>query len=175
MNGWAGQVLDIDLTSGAIKTYPLDEKMAHLFLGGRGLGARMLWDEVGPERRSAFAGERVDLYQRPADGDRLSDQQSLLGQHQKPAHRYRVGRQFGRLLGHAVQEDRLRCADRARQSREAGLHRDQAGRRHDQRRRAPVGQARARNHHSCWARTTTSATCCASARRARTSAASPRS
>ncbi len=38
MNGWAGQVLDIDLTSGAIKTYPLDEKMAHLFLGGRGLG-----------------------------------------------------------------------------------------------------------------------------------------
>src|SRR5512139_2568253 len=49
MNGWAGQVLDIDLTSGAIKTYPLDEKMAHLFLGGRGLGARLLWDEVGPE------------------------------------------------------------------------------------------------------------------------------
>src|SRR5512143_1398273 len=48
MNGWAGQVLDIDLTSGAIKTYPLDEKMAHLFLGGRGLGTRMLWDEVGP-------------------------------------------------------------------------------------------------------------------------------
>src|SRR5512139_3027535 len=48
MNGWAGQVLDIDLTSGAIKTYPLDEKLAHLFLGGRGLGARLLWDEVGP-------------------------------------------------------------------------------------------------------------------------------
>src|SRR5512143_2773493 len=49
MNGWAGQVLDIDLTSGAIKTYPLDEKMAHLFLGGRGLGTRLLWDEVGPD------------------------------------------------------------------------------------------------------------------------------
>src|SRR5512137_664032 len=48
MNGWAGNVLDIDLASGAIKTYPLDEKMARLFLGGRGLGARMLWDEVGP-------------------------------------------------------------------------------------------------------------------------------
>ncbi len=49
MNGWAGQVLDIDLSSGAIKRYPLDENMAHLFLGGRGLGARMLWNEVGPE------------------------------------------------------------------------------------------------------------------------------
>jgi aldehyde:ferredoxin oxidoreductase len=49
MPGWAGKVLDIDLTSGAIKTYPLDEKMARLYLGGRGLGARLLWDEVGPE------------------------------------------------------------------------------------------------------------------------------
>lgn len=49
MNGWAGKVLDIDLTSGVIKSYPLDMDMAHLFLGGRGLGARMLWDEVGPE------------------------------------------------------------------------------------------------------------------------------
>jgi aldehyde:ferredoxin oxidoreductase len=49
MNGWTGKVLDIDLTSRAIRTYPLDEEMAHLFLGGRGLGARMLWDLVGPE------------------------------------------------------------------------------------------------------------------------------
>src|SRR5512136_2276706 len=49
MNGWAGKILDIDLTSGVIKSYPLDMEMAHLFLGGRGLGARMLWDEVGPE------------------------------------------------------------------------------------------------------------------------------
>ncbi|MBI5566797.1 MAG: aldehyde ferredoxin oxidoreductase, partial [Chloroflexi bacterium] len=49
MNGWAGKVLDIDLSSGAIKTYPLDENMARLFIGGRGLGARLLWDEVGPD------------------------------------------------------------------------------------------------------------------------------
>lgn len=49
MNGWAGKVLDIDLTSGAIKTYTLDEKIAQQFIGGRGLGARLLWDEVGPD------------------------------------------------------------------------------------------------------------------------------
>jgi aldehyde:ferredoxin oxidoreductase len=41
-------VLDIDLTRGAIQQYPLDEKMARLFLGGRGLGARLLWGLVGP-------------------------------------------------------------------------------------------------------------------------------
>lgn len=49
MDGWAGKILDIDLSSGLIKTYPLDEKIAQLFVGGRGLGARLLWEEVGPE------------------------------------------------------------------------------------------------------------------------------
>mgnify|MGYP001447578552 CR=1 FL=1 len=49
MNGWAGKILDIDLSSGAVKTYPLDERMARQYVGGRGLGARILWDEVGPE------------------------------------------------------------------------------------------------------------------------------
>ena len=49
MDGWAGKILDIDLSSGSIKTYPLDEKIARLFVGGRGLGARLLWEEVGPE------------------------------------------------------------------------------------------------------------------------------
>lgn len=48
MNGWTGKILDIDLTSGAVKTVPLEEKTARLFVGGRGLGARILWDEVGP-------------------------------------------------------------------------------------------------------------------------------
>ena len=49
MNGWAGKILDIDLTTGTVQTRPLDETMARLFVGGRGLGARLLWDEVGPD------------------------------------------------------------------------------------------------------------------------------
>jgi aldehyde:ferredoxin oxidoreductase len=49
MQGWAGRILDIHLGTGEIKTYPLDERIARLFIGGRGLGTRMLWDEVGPE------------------------------------------------------------------------------------------------------------------------------
>ena len=49
MQGWAGKILDIDLTNGAVRTLPLDMEMARLFLGGRGLGARLLWDLVGPE------------------------------------------------------------------------------------------------------------------------------
>lgn len=49
MEGWAGKILDIDLTSGNISTQPLDMEIARRFLGGRGLGARLLWDLVGPE------------------------------------------------------------------------------------------------------------------------------
>ena len=49
MEGWAGRILDIDLSSGSVETQPLDTEMARLYLGGRGLGARLLWDLVGPQ------------------------------------------------------------------------------------------------------------------------------
>jgi aldehyde:ferredoxin oxidoreductase len=49
MNGWNEKILDIDLTTRTYKTYPLDMDMARLFIGGRGLGTRLLWDLVGPE------------------------------------------------------------------------------------------------------------------------------
>ena len=48
MSGWAGKILDIDLSTGAIRNYPLDMDMARLFIGGRGLGARILWAETDP-------------------------------------------------------------------------------------------------------------------------------
>ncbi len=49
MNGWNGRILDIDLTKLSHASYPLDMEMAHQFIGGRGLGARLLWDLVGPQ------------------------------------------------------------------------------------------------------------------------------
>ncbi len=49
MKGWNGRILDIDLSSGHIESRPLDHEMARMFLGGRGLGARLLWDLVGPD------------------------------------------------------------------------------------------------------------------------------
>jgi aldehyde:ferredoxin oxidoreductase len=49
MTGWAEKVLDIDLATLTYKTYALDMDMARLFVGGRGLGARLLWDMVGPD------------------------------------------------------------------------------------------------------------------------------
>ncbi len=49
MNGWMGKILVVDLTTGSITTEPLDMDIARQFIGGRGLGARLLWDLVGPE------------------------------------------------------------------------------------------------------------------------------
>jgi len=49
MNGWNGKILEIDLATHTHKSYPLDMEMARQFIGGRGLGARLLWDLVGPE------------------------------------------------------------------------------------------------------------------------------
>jgi len=49
MKGWNGKVLEIDLTTQTHKSYPLDMQMAQQFVGGRGLGARLLWDLVGPD------------------------------------------------------------------------------------------------------------------------------
>lgn len=47
--GWMGRILVVDLTAGTLESQPLDMDIAHNFIGGRGLGARMLWDMVGPE------------------------------------------------------------------------------------------------------------------------------
>jgi aldehyde:ferredoxin oxidoreductase len=44
-----GRTLEVDLSSGEIAFQQLDVNLARLFLGGRGLGARLLWESVGPE------------------------------------------------------------------------------------------------------------------------------
>jgi aldehyde:ferredoxin oxidoreductase len=48
MNGWTGRLLRVDLTSGTIATQPLDATRAQAYVGGRGLNARLLYDELAP-------------------------------------------------------------------------------------------------------------------------------
>jgi aldehyde:ferredoxin oxidoreductase len=48
IGGWAGTVLRIDLTRGTVKKEPLREDWARDYVGGRGLGARYLWEECDP-------------------------------------------------------------------------------------------------------------------------------
>lgn len=49
MEGWAGKYLEVNLSNGIVQFHELPKDLSHLFIGGRGLGARLLWDLVGPE------------------------------------------------------------------------------------------------------------------------------
>ena len=44
--GYTGKVLRVDLTKKRVSTEPLREDAAKSFIGGRGLGAKYLFDEV---------------------------------------------------------------------------------------------------------------------------------
>ena len=45
---YTGRVLDIDLTHGSIGEYPLSNRDRELFIGGRYLSTKILWDELKP-------------------------------------------------------------------------------------------------------------------------------
>jgi len=49
--GWTGKVLDVDLTGGTVESRGLDEVCPDYkdYVGGRGLGVRLLYDAVGPD------------------------------------------------------------------------------------------------------------------------------
>ena len=45
-NGFMGKLLDVDLTSGRMREEPLNEQMCRDYIGGYGLGARLLYDRI---------------------------------------------------------------------------------------------------------------------------------
>ena len=47
VGGYAGKLLDIDLSRGKIVKTSLQEEVLRQYLGGRGLGAKILWDRLG--------------------------------------------------------------------------------------------------------------------------------
>jgi aldehyde:ferredoxin oxidoreductase len=47
VGGYAGKFLDIDLSSDKIEKISFPEEVLHQYIGGRGLGARILWDRLG--------------------------------------------------------------------------------------------------------------------------------
>jgi aldehyde:ferredoxin oxidoreductase len=49
MKGYMGKILRIDLTKGRVETEKLDENLARKFIGGSGLGTKILSDETGAE------------------------------------------------------------------------------------------------------------------------------
>ena len=61
MNGYRGKILNVNLTTGASTVESLDEQLLKQFIGGAGLGARLLYDRInadtdplGPENPLLF-------------------------------------------------------------------------------------------------------------------------
>jgi aldehyde:ferredoxin oxidoreductase len=59
MYGWAGTILDVDLTEKKIVKRPLDLKFARAYLGGRGFNTRILYDEYDPAEQDPLAPSNV--------------------------------------------------------------------------------------------------------------------
>ena len=49
MKGYWGRILSIDLSESAITAITPDERLYRDYLGGSGIGARLLFDMTGPE------------------------------------------------------------------------------------------------------------------------------
>lgn len=61
MKGICGKLLEIDLTSGKTKNIPISDEMVETYLGGRGLGARLLFDRV-PAKTDPLSPENVLIF-----------------------------------------------------------------------------------------------------------------
>lgn len=48
VNGYAGNILYVDLTTGKIDKKPLDDELARVFIGGAGLNNRLIYDIIKP-------------------------------------------------------------------------------------------------------------------------------
>ncbi len=61
MKGICGRLLEVDLTSGKTKDLPVSEGLFRKYLGGRGLGARLLFDLL-PPKTDPLSPENVILF-----------------------------------------------------------------------------------------------------------------
>jgi aldehyde:ferredoxin oxidoreductase len=48
MNSYAGSILRVNLTDGELQRHPIEKHLLSLYLGGRGLNVKRLWDELPP-------------------------------------------------------------------------------------------------------------------------------
>ena len=50
--GYAGKYLDVDLSREKLKDITISEDILQEYFGGRGLGAKILWDRIGKKWRN---------------------------------------------------------------------------------------------------------------------------
>lgn len=68
MDGWAGRILRVNLTRGDYTVADLDPEQAKGFIGGRGLAAKVLFDEIDPRIDPLSADNKLLLATGPLTG-----------------------------------------------------------------------------------------------------------
>jgi aldehyde:ferredoxin oxidoreductase len=68
MYGWKGQILRVNLTSGAISKEALKIDDMHKFIGARGLGTKLFYDEVNPQVDPLSAENKLIFMTGPLTG-----------------------------------------------------------------------------------------------------------
>lgn len=71
MKGYAGKILRVDLSNEHIEFQNLDESLAKKFIGGSGLGAKILFDETGPETNPLGPENRIIFMVGPFAGTQV--------------------------------------------------------------------------------------------------------
>ncbi|MHB9099692.1 MAG: aldehyde ferredoxin oxidoreductase family protein [Syntrophales bacterium] len=68
MYGWIGTILRVNLTTGAITKEALDPELARKYIGARGLGSRILSDEIDPKIDPLSADNKLIFATGPLSG-----------------------------------------------------------------------------------------------------------
>jgi aldehyde:ferredoxin oxidoreductase len=66
--GYTGRILTVDLTTGHIGEMPLDDETVELYIGGRGLATRILYDAIEPGIEPLSEANKVLFITGPAAG-----------------------------------------------------------------------------------------------------------
>ena len=67
MNGWIGNILTIDLSSGKVETEPTEDYVDQ-YLGGRGIGVRLVYDLLKPGTDALAPGNPLIFSMGPLNG-----------------------------------------------------------------------------------------------------------
>lgn len=68
LQGYMGRYLRIDLSSGKIAVEPLDEVLRQMYLGGYGVGVRILYEEMAPKEDPLGEGNILAFFTGPLTG-----------------------------------------------------------------------------------------------------------
>jgi aldehyde:ferredoxin oxidoreductase len=68
MYGWIGTILRVNLTNGSIRKEALDPELARKYIGARGLGSRILCDEIDPKIDPLSADNKLIFASGPLSG-----------------------------------------------------------------------------------------------------------